>query len=209
MNDTNASLLIADDHVLFGEGIISMLRDTYHFLGLVTDGKHVMNAILERNPALVLLDINLPSIDGLELAKLIKSNFSEVSVIFLTMYNEGKFVEQAQKLKVDGYMLKHSTKEELIVAIDKVLSGEKYFDPKLNLEKTNLHQTDYFVKKFLLTPREVEIIRLIKKGASSGQIAEALHLSEETVRSHRKNIHFKLGVSKVSELIEFANANGL
>lgn len=209
MNDSKASLLIADDHVLFGEGIISMLRDTYHFLGLVADGKHVMNAILEMNPVLVLLDINLPSINGLELAKLIKSNCSKIRVIFLTMYNEGKFVEQAQKLKVDGYMLKHSTKEELIVAIDKVLSGEKYFDPKLNLEKTNLHQTDYFVKKFLLTPREVEIIRLIKKGASSGQIAEALYLSEETVRSHRKNIHFKLGVSKVSELIEFANANGL
>lgn len=209
MNDSKASLLIADDHVLFSEGIISMLQDTYHFLGLVTDGKQVMNAILEKKPALILLDINLPTIDGLELAKLIKSNFTEVRVIFLTMYNEGKFVEQAQKLKVDGYMLKHSTKEELIVAIDKVLLGEKYFDPKLNLEKTNLHQTDYFVKKYLLTPREVEIIRLIKKGASSGQIAEALYLSEETVRSHRKNIHFKLGVSKVSELIEFANANGL
>ena len=104
-------------------------------------------------------------------------------------------------------MLKHSTKEELIESINSVMLGEIYYDPKLTLNTRNLHQDDFFVRQFALSAREVEVIRLIKEGLNSREIGQKLSLSEETVKSHRKNIHFKLGINNLAELIEFANKN--
>jgi DNA-binding NarL/FixJ family response regulator len=125
------------------------------------------------------------------------------------MYDEAKFIEQAKNLLVNGYMLKNSTKKELIDAIENVMSDSIYFDPTLNKNQTSLHHDDFFVKQFSLTPREVEIIRLIKVGIGSAKIAEQLFLSEATVKSHRKNIYFKLKINKVAELIAFAEKNGI
>lgn len=202
-------ILIADDHTLFNEGVKHLLADTYEIVGQVYDGRHVLPTIQIQNPDVVLLDINLPSINGFDLAKEIKRSFERIKLIFLSMYNEPKFIEQSKQLQVHGYMLKHSTKEELITGIDSVLGGKTYYDPKLNTTKINLHHDDYFVKQFAITPREVEIIGMIKKGLSTSEIAQNLSLSEATVKSHRKNIHFKLSISKISELIEFANKNGI
>lgn len=202
-------ILIADDHTLFNEGVKQLLQDTYQIVGQVFDGKFVLSAIHEKNPNVILLDINLPTINGFDLAIEIKRSFEKLKIIFLSMYNESRFIEQSKKLQVDGYMLKHSTKEELIKGIDSVLNGNIYYDPKLNQGVSNLHHDDYFVKQFSLTPREVEIISMIKLGLSTSEIADKLFLSEETIKSHRKNIHFKLGITKISELIQFANQNGI
>jgi DNA-binding NarL/FixJ family response regulator len=202
-------ILIADDHTLFNEGVKQLLSDTYEIVGQVYNGNDVLSAIHLKNPDVILLDINLPIINGFNLAKDIKNSFERLKVIFLSMYNESKFIEQSKQLNVHGYLLKHSTKEELIAGIDSVLQGKIYYDPKLNQKATNLHHDDFFVKQFALTPREVEIISMIKLGLSSVEIAEKLFLSEETVKSHRKNIHFKLGITKISELIQFANQNGI
>ena len=125
------------------------------------------------------------------------------------MYNESKFIEQSKLLQVHGYLLKHSTKEELITGIDSVLNGNIYYDPKLNQTKTNLHHDDYFVKQFSLSPREIDVIRLIKKGMSNSEVANVLFIGEETVKSHRKNIYFKLNIAKVTELIAFADKYGI
>jgi DNA-binding NarL/FixJ family response regulator len=125
------------------------------------------------------------------------------------MYNEDKFVEQAKHLNVSGYMLKHSTKEELVFAVNAAIKGEQSFDSKLIQKATNNHSDDYFVKQFSLTPREIEIIKFIRTGNSSNEIAQLLFLSEDTIKTHRKNIYYKLGINKVSELIEFAQKNGI
>lgn len=202
-------ILIADDHTLFNEGVRQLLDGNYSIVGQVFDGKHVLSAIHEKTPDVVLLDINLPTINGFDLAVEIKRSFEKLKLIFLSMYSESKFIDQSKKLQVDGYLLKHSTKEELITGIESVLQGNIYYDPKLSLSTVNLHQDDYFVKQFSLTPREVEIIGLIKLGLNSAEIAQKLYLSEETVKSHRKNVHFKLGITKISELIQFANKNGI
>lgn len=202
-------ILIADDHTLFNEGVRQLLDGNYAIVGQVFDGKHVLAAIHEKTPDIVLLDINLPTINGFDLAVEIKHSFEKLKLIFLSMYNESKFIDQSKKLQVDGYLLKHSTKDELITGIESVLQGNIYYDPKLNQTSINLHHDDYFVKQFSLTPREVEIIGLIKVGLNSAEIAQKLFLSEETVKSHRKNVHFKLGITKISELIQFANQNGI
>lgn len=202
-------ILIVDDHTLFNEGVRLLLQDTYLIVGQVYDGKEVLYAVQSKNPAVILLDINLPVVNGFELVRSLKHSFPHLKIIFLSMYSENRFVEQAKQLNVDGYLLKHATKTELVECIEKVLAGEQFFDPKLEELHRNLHHDDYFVRTFSLTPREVEIIGLIKQGLSSPQIAEKLFITEETVKSHRKNIYYKLSISNIAELLTFANANGL
>lgn len=202
-------ILIADDHILFNEGVKQLLSNNYEIVAQVFNGKDVLGAIHLNKPNLILLDINLPSINGIDLAKEITHSFENIKIIFLSMYEEAQFIEQAKNLNVSGYMLKHSTKKELIDAIENVMSDSIYFDPKLDRKQNNLHNDDFFVKQFSLTPREIEIIKLIKVGIESAKIADQLFLSVETVKSHRKNIYFKLKINKVAELIAFAEKNGL
>lgn len=200
-------ILIADDHTLFNEGVKNLLSENYEIIAQIYDGAGVIPAIQGKSPDVVILDINLPVINGLTLARDIKTGFPAVKVIFLSMYTEMRFVEEAKKLKVNGYLLKHSTKEELIRGIEQVLSGHDFWDPKLDREKPV--EDDFFVKKFSLSPREIEIIGLIRTGFSTREIAEKLYLNHETVKTHRKNIYYKLNISKLPELIRFANENGI
>lgn len=210
VNCMSVRLLIADDHRLVNEGIKSLLSDYYQIVGQVFDGKMVLPAVHQFNPDVILLDINLPSINGFDLASSLKSDFDKLKVIFLSMYNEERFVEKAQEVKADGYLLKESTREELITGIDAVMAGVTYFDPRLHYyQNNNLHHGDHFVKQFSLTPREVEVIQLIKMGLSNPQIGKKLFVSDETIKTHRKNIHLKLGIKNVVELVEFANKNGI
>lgn len=204
-----AKILIADDHTLFNEGIKQLLSDTYEITAQIFDGKYVLPAIQRHQPDIILLDINLPSITGFELAQNIRKSFERLKIVFLSMYSESDFIEQAKHIPVDGYMLKHSTKEELIVCIDTVLNGNNFYDFKLNPKIDNLHHEDTFVKQFSLSSREVEIIKVIKEGLNSRQIAEKLSLSEETIKTHRKNIHYKLNIKNLVELIDFAHKNNL
>lgn len=200
-------ILIADDHTLFNEGIKQLLTETYEIVSQIYDGKEVLSAIQLHRPDVILLDINLPTINGFDIAHNIKKSFEFLKIIFLSMYSESDFIEQAKHIPVDGYMLKHSTKEELMECITAVMSNKVYYDPKLTVNGKNLHQDDFFVKKFALSTREVEIIKLIKEGLNSREIGQKLSLSEETIKTHRKNIHFKLGINNLAELIEFANTN--
>ncbi|WP_435353284.1 response regulator [Emticicia sp. SJ17W-69] len=202
-------LLIADDHTLFNEGVKQLISDHYNIVGQVFDGKDVLTMAMVTRPDVILLDINLPSINGFDLAAELRKSFETIKIIFLSMYTEARFIEQSKQLKVDGYLLKNSTKEELILGIDCVLNGENYYDPKLNQPRQNLYHDDFFVKQFSLTPREVEIIRMIKTGLSTGEIAEKLFLGLETVKTHRKNIYFKLSITKSTELIKFALENNI
>lgn len=202
-------LLIADDHTLFNEGVKQLISDHYNIVGQVFDGKDVLIMVMVTRPDVILLDINLPSINGFDLATELRKSFETIKIIFLSMYTEPRFIERSRQLKIDGYLLKNSTKEELILGIDSVLNGENYFDPKLNQTRTNLYNEDFFVKQFSLTRREVEIIRMIKDGLSTGEIAEKLFLGLETVKTHRKNIYFKLSITKSTELIKFALENNI
>jgi DNA-binding NarL/FixJ family response regulator len=203
-------ILIVDDHLLFNDGMKALLNETFTVVGQVFNGKNVLETVHTTAPDIVLLDINLPSNNGFEIAKMLRESFPKVQIIFLTMYNEKRFVEQAKELGVDGYLLKDSTQAELLHSIKTVWNGNQYYDKKLlQNESKNVHHNDYFVKRFSLSPREIEIIQMIKQGFSNPEIAKKLFIGEETVKSHRKNIYYKLDITKVTELIAFAEQNGL
>lgn len=202
-------IIVIDDHKLFNEGIKRILAVDFDVVAQIYDGKEAIRAVQKYNPDLVLLDINLPNRKGLEIGQEIKENFSDVKVVFLSMYSEAGFVQSAREMKADGYILKDTESEDLILAVNKILKDERYFDKKLDSEKYNLHHDDYFAKTYALSKREVEVISLVKNGYSSEEIAQKLYLSFETVRSHRKNIYLKLGINKLSDLILFANEHSL
>ena len=200
-------ILIVDDHKLLNDGLKLMLSDTFDIVGQVFNGQDVINSIHLYSPQVVLLDINLPIKNGFIVASELEQNGINVKVIFLSMYSDNLFIEKAKHVNAQGYMLKISTKEEIIKCIDEVMNGNIHYDAKLKQPITNLHQQDSFVKKNAISPRELEVIELIKLGMSSTKMAKILCISQETIKTHRKNIYFKLGVSSLVELINFLNEN--
>jgi DNA-binding NarL/FixJ family response regulator len=202
--DKKATILIVDDHKIVNDSLSSILSLTFDISGQITDYDKVEQAVFSYRPDVILMDINLRGKSSFELIPhLIKIGFNSQNIIFLSMYNDQYFLQKAKELNVGGYVLKDSSTSKLIKAINLVLDGEKYFD---KYEETEVLKDD-FQKENLLTPRETEIVRLIKDGYTTEKIADRLSVSYETIKSHRKNIFNKLEFTKVNQLIEFAIKN--
>lgn len=203
-----AKILLIDDHQLFNDGLKSLLstESNIAIVGQVFEGKNVLPEIQKLSPNLLFLDINLPNENGIELSKKIAKDFPAVKIIILTMYADHQILKEAKKAGVHGYILKNSTKKELLEGISVVLAGNTYFDEKISKDVENISK-DGLSKKLGLTEREKEIIRYVREGLDSYQIAEKINLSYLTIKTHRRNIHFKLGTNTTSELIRFANEN--
>lgn len=202
------NLLIIDDHKLFNDGLKSLLiqEDDFDTVEQVYDSRQTLQAIHLHSPDVILMDFNMPHINGLEMTEQILKNFSDQKIIILSMYAQNTQIDQFRKLGVKGYLLKTVEPSELCQAIKLVEKGENIFS-KSNQE--NNHSEDDFLKKFRLTQREFEVIKLIKAGKSSNEISEILHLSIHTIVTHRKNIHLKLDIQNERELIKFAIENGI
>lgn len=209
-NLDNIKIIIADDHVLFNDGIKSMLSNEKNIevIKQVFSGDKLLENLPKNIPIILLLDINMPQINGIELAKVITKNYPLISIIILSMYSDNKFVQECIKLKIKGYILKNASKDKLIRGINMVFNHQKFFDEDLK-SKPNLIQDDEFLKKFKLTKREIEIIRLVKENYTSQEIAAMLFLSVFTVETHRRNINLKLGIKNTVSLINFATEQGI
>ena len=211
-DDPNRILLI-DDHRLFNDALKILLNEQLDLTvcGQVFQATDVLPAIQRTSPHLILLDVNLQGTNGIDLGRTILADYSHTRVLILTMYNQPKLLDEARRVGLHGYMLKDATTTDLLRGVRTVLSGNTHFDPNVGnpLPPLNDPFGDEFAQRLNLTFREVEVIRLIKEGLSNEQIAVRLHLSVETVKTHRKNIHFKLGITKVTDLIQFAIRHGL
>ena len=207
-----ARVLLIDDHRLFNDGLKSLL-DTQPDLtvcGQVFSATDALATVHRLTPQLVLLDVNLQGSNGIDLGRQLLHHFTGLQVILLTMYNQPKLLDEARRAGLHGYLLKDATTDQLLTGIRTVLNGGTFFvlnEPDPNTSDNRFG--DDFARRLSLTFREVEIIRLICQGLSSEQIAERLNLSVETIKTHRKNIHFKLGINKVADLIQFALKQGL
>lgn len=205
-------LLLIDDHRLFNDGLKSLLdaQPDLTVCGQVFTAADALSAVHRFHPQLVLLDINLQGTNGIDLGIQLIRQFTGLRVILLTMYNQPKLLEEARRAGLQGYLLKEATTDQLLTGIRTVLSGGTFFkldDPESS--PMNDLFNDDFARRLNLTFREVEIIRLICQGLSSEQIAEQLNLSIETIKTHRKNIYFKLNINKVADLIQFTIKQGL
>ncbi len=217
--------VIADDHHLFITGLRSILKDSeeYEFdvVALAHDGDELMDKLKLYAPEFLILDLNMPGRDGLDVLKEIRKYNRELKILTLTMYDEPKIVKAAFKSGSDGYILKIEGKEGMLKGVHEVLSGKTHMGQgvKLNeeliaingdvLAKTISPYEDRFIQKYNLTKREIEILRLITQALSNKEIAKELYISDQTVSVHRKNIMRKLGVSNTAGLIKLAYDNSL
>ncbi len=205
-------LLLIDDHQLFNDGLKSLLdnQPDLHVCGQVFQATNALPTIQRTSPHLILLDVNLQGTNGIDLGRTILADYPAVRVLILTMYSQPKLLDEARRVGLHGYMLKDATTTDLLRGIRAVLAGDTHFDPNATgtPQPTGTFADD-FAQRLNLTFREVEIIRLICEGLSNEQIATRIFISPETVKTHRKNIHFKLGINKVTDLIQFAIRNGL
>ena len=217
--------VIADDHQLFTEGLKNILRRTdkfeFQILGEAENGRDLLPILKRTYPDLLLLDLNMPEADGLDVLNSIRENYSDMKILALTMYDEAKLVESAFKAGVDGYTLKNSDPYELLNAIEEVLKGKTYIGVGVQLVGARANGTTYmadkerskfedkFIQKYNLTKREIEILKLISQAFSNKEIAQELFISDQTVSVHRKNIMRKLNVSNIAGLIKIAYDNSI
>lgn len=206
----NYSILLADDHQLFVDGISNLLTSS----GLIAkqthcvNGKEVLQSLNNARPDLILMDVDMPVMNGIECLKEIRNRFPEQKVVMLSMHAEPAFVHEVMKIGANGYLLKTASVDELIFAVKKVLEGGQFFSGELVM---NLHQSkpDSMNVADVLSEREREIVVLIAEGFSSKEIADKLFISPRTVETHRKNIMSKMNFQGVADLVRYAFKNGL
>ncbi|HVN47828.1 MAG TPA: response regulator transcription factor [Bacteroidota bacterium] len=207
-------ILIADDHALVRSGLIKLLEPFKEFviIGEASDGEEAVAMTKKNQPDVVVIDLSMPKLSGLEATKQICSSMPSVKVLVLTMHDNEEYVYQILKSGANGYMLKDSGREELAAAIRAVAKGEKFFSKKISelvlnayLQKTTAPHTAMTDDEDLpLTKREKEILYYIAEGLSNAQIAERLFISPRTVDTHRTNIMQKLDIHDAPNLIRFA-----
>jgi len=198
----NIRIIIADDHPFFTEGVKNSLHNSlqYTIVAAIHDSNQVIAAITNHNPDIVLLDVNMPDRDGIELCKEIKKQWPVIKVILLTMYMPSDIQLNPEDELVDGYVLKNSGSNILIKALNDVSIGLKYLDP--NIKALNHHSSDNFTNRLKLSSREKEILQLLTAGLSNKEIAARLFLSEMTIKTHRKNIMSKLDAHNLADLLQ-------
>jgi two-component system, NarL family, nitrate/nitrite response regulator NarL len=208
---SNTKIIIADDHALFINGLQLLLKEEnwIEISDTANDGRELLDILNKSQPDLILLDLNMPLINGFEASRHIKQNYPAVKLIILSTYNEEHLIEKAKKIGINGYLLKNCSREDLLQAIKMVMSNQTsfpYFEPEVN---TSFNDEDIFLKQFNLTKRELEIVQLIKNEFTNQQIADRLFLSIYTIETHRKNVMSKLNLKTPAALIKFILENRL
>lgn len=203
------TLVLADDHAMFRKGIKRILTgvDDLEVIGEAGDGLELLTLLKEISPHLVILDIAMPNLRGLEATREIKRTYPQMKILLLTMHRKKEFIEQAVKAGADGYLLKEDADTELLQAIKFIRQGEKFISSLLTSELTGLI-TGKTTPKGPLSLREREVMQLLVEGKSSKEIADALYISIFTVRRHRESIRRKLNLKSMADLIKYAIDHG-
>jgi DNA-binding NarL/FixJ family response regulator len=208
-NTTRPRFLIADDHAMFAETLRVYLEKTYTVVGLVMDGRAMVEQALELRPDVIVVDVGMPLMNGLDAARRIKVQVPSTKFVFLTMRDDPNLAAAALELGPIGFVLKHSAGEELLKAIEHVLQSESYLTPRLRSE--DWVHTKARARQFskCLTQRQREIVQLFAEGLPMKQIAGALNLSEKTVEFHKHHIMGAFNLRSNADLVLFAVKQGL
>ncbi|RYZ75578.1 MAG: response regulator transcription factor [Proteobacteria bacterium] len=208
----HTKLFLADDHQILIDGLIAFFNSEDHIevCGHANDGIAMLRALHSLQPDLVILDLNMPKLDGVKTLERMAVEYPNIQVIVLSNYNQSQLIREVRAKGAKGYLLKNGSKAELLEAIETVRNDGTYFQVAEEQEQPeNSIPADMFKLRYQLTKRELEIITLICKGASTPELSEKLFISENTVNTHRRNIMYKLDVKNVAGLIGFARENGI
>lgn len=205
-------VLLADDHTLVLEGLRRLLEDRCELVGMVEDGRALVEAAPKLAPDIVLLDISMPLLNGLDAARRLRTLVPDTRIIFLTMHADPTYASEAFDAGAAGYLLKRSAASELNVAIATVLAGRKYLTPLITSDALRASvPRSVTVPPTLgrLTPRQREVLQLVAEGHTAKDIAARLGISVKTVEFHKASIMDRLGVRTASELTKYAVAHGV
>ncbi len=207
-----ARIVIADDHPLVLDGLRLLLDPPHAVVAAERDGKLAVEAALRHRPDLLVFDISMPTLNGIDAARLIREEIPQVRVLFITMHADPGYAHAALELGEIGYVLKSASSREVLVAVDHVLGGQAYVSPELEDEviqqfpNSNTHQTRTGPR---LTGRERQILQLVAEGRTSKETAQLLNVSVKTVSFHRDNLKNKLGLRSTAELTKYAIEEGM
>jgi DNA-binding NarL/FixJ family response regulator len=209
------SILLADDHVMFRQGMKRILEGVadLEVVGEVGDGLKLLERLKKSSPDMVILDISMPNLRGIEATKEIKTANSEVKVLILTMHKDKEYLYHAISAGADGYLLKEDADTELFSAIETIRRGGNYISPLLSVELADdlaqtYHGAGLKAPFEPLTTREREVLKLIAEGKSNKEVANLLFISIRTVQHHRANIRKKLNIKKTADLVRYAIRKG-
>ncbi len=206
-------VMFVDDHEIFHDCIRHLfdLQENFHMIAVANNGRTAVKLAREILPDVVVMDISMPGLNGIDATKKIHAENPKIKIIALSMHSEKHIVQQILKAGAKGYVLKDCAFDELITAIQAVLAGNRYLSPRI----TTLLLDDYLGgdeaadSQGPLTCREREVLQLIAEGKTSRQIGEALSLSAKTVETHRAQIQRKLNLSSLADLVKYAVREGL
>jgi DNA-binding NarL/FixJ family response regulator len=203
-------VLLADDHALTLVGMRAVLEPIYEIVGTVMDGHALVDEALRLHPQVIVMDVAMPLLNGIDAAVQIKKSLPEVKIVFVTMHDSPAYLASALQAGASGYVMKSAASEELVQAIDSVLNGRIYVSSSLS--KESLEQFRDFPRAAAalhLSPRERETLQLVAEGRTEKEIAFLLNISIKTVGFHRENIKRKLGLRTTAELTRYAIEQGL
>lgn len=210
-------VLLADDHTIVRKGLRSLLDNEpgIEVVGEADDGREAVQQVEDLQPDIVVMDIAMPSLNGLEATRLIKQRSPETKVLILTMHADEEYVHQLLRAGVSGYLVKKAAPTELVTAIRAAWQGESFLSPSISRQVIDEYilraggakeEEDSFDK---LTNREREVLQLLAEGHSNRQVAEILSISVKTVETHKSNLMDKLDIQNITELIKYAIRKGV
>jgi DNA-binding NarL/FixJ family response regulator len=205
-------VLLADDHLLVAEALKSLLSSEFDLAGVVEDGRALVEAAGKLRPDVIVADVAMPHLNGIDALVRLRKSGSRVPVVFLTMHRDVTFARRALDAGASGFVLKHSASVELITAIRAALAGRTYLTPQLAGEVLDAMKQGPGKRQdpvVSLTPRQREVLQLLSEGRSAKEIASSLSISARTVEFHKYQMMERLGIRTGAELVHFAIKHGL
>lgn len=209
MSETHKSssrirILLADDHAMVVEGLRALLENSYEIVGVAADGRAMLEVACKLHPDVIVVDVSMPSLNGLDAAERLKTLLPDVKLVFLTMQDNSNLAAAALRLGAVGYVLKHSAASELMTAISAVLEGKSYVTPKLRPENWAVREARAQQYSKELTPRQREVLQLLAEGRGMKEIAAILEVSNRTIMYHKYHIMQEFNLKNNADIVLFA-----
>jgi DNA-binding NarL/FixJ family response regulator len=209
---SHARVLIADDHQILAEGVRGLLERDFDVVGVVADGRELLAAAKKLKPDVIVADVTMPALNGIEAAAQLRDAGITAKVVFLTMHRDVAYARRAMEAGASGYVLKHSVSVELVTAIREALRGRTYITPMIAGELLQSYQegdAEASDTSHRLTARQREVLQLIAEGRSAKEVAAVLKISPRTAEVHKARILEALGLQNTAELVQYAIRNGI
>ncbi|ARN57974.1 response regulator [Sedimentisphaera salicampi] len=208
-NTKRKRILLADDHFIVARGLVEILEESYDLVGIAKDGVEMVKMATELKPELIVADISMPNLNGIDALKELKKKNSEIKVVFLTMHDEPAYARRAIDAGASGFVVKSSAPDELAQAISLAFAGGIYISPSIQkkIDESQPSADDFTADD--LTKRQKEILQLLSHGKSAKEIASDLNISSRTVEFHKYRIMKMLGIDSSAGLVRFAIKQGI